>query len=113
MGLAELSLRAAELPVISARLAAMLAGSWTAVFAFRRPLLVVLDRIFAQGRTPPTELRTFLPVAADNLVLAALFAPLAVTDLTALVSADAYALDASPTMGAFVKARLAPITTRA
>ncbi len=103
--LSHLSLEAARLPIISGNLAATLAGCWGSMFSFRRPLMVVLNEIYSLAVEPFSDIRTLPRTAADELVLAAVLAPLAVTGVTAPVLTELAALDASLRRGAVVVAK--------
>ena len=95
----------ARLPVISAAVAARLAGNWTSIFMFRRCLTSILDKIYAYGLEASgeeTEVYEQPRKLADELVLAAVLAPLAATDITTKVLPKIYASDASMTKGAVV-----------
>ena len=112
LSLSQISLKAASLPGLSGALVACLAGSWTAVFLYRRPLMTTLGRIFAFGQHPPREVRALSRLAADDLVLASVLAPLAATDLTLPEQAKVWATDASPTWGAVCSAEVSEKVAR-
>ena len=85
---------------IPAQLGATLASSWTAVLAFQRPLMVLLDDLFSYAALPPMEMTALPRRAASELVLCAVLAPLAETDLSAPFDKRVFAMDASTTHGA-------------
>jgi hypothetical protein len=99
-----LSLAVARLPCISRAIAARLAGNWVSAFMFRRPLCCVLSQIFALGSRTTTDGDEILSLsrrAAEELVLAAIFGLVAITDISAKYEPAVYATDASNTHGAF------------
>ena len=78
-----------------------LTGSWIPVAMHRRPLMVLFHSIY---KFLPGDGRDVVPLprrAAEDLLLAAVFAPLAWTNTRAEVQPVAWAMDASPTAGAF------------
>jgi hypothetical protein len=95
-----LSLRVAGKDRISASLGAVLGGSWISVFMYRRPLMVVLDHLLQYGTMDLSSTFTLPRRTANELVLAAVLAPVAVTDLRVPIAPKIWALDASPTKGA-------------
>ncbi|CAK0891767.1 unnamed protein product, partial [Prorocentrum cordatum] len=116
LALSALSFASARLKAASGRLLATLASSWIAVFAYRRPLMVVLDRIFKVPGVAEADFKTRKAEAAaklgavyglskhvrDELVLASVLAPMAVTDISGPYGDRIYAMDASPSKGAVV-----------
>jgi hypothetical protein len=112
LALASLSLLAAGSPVMSAKLAASLAGCWTSVFMFRRSLMVVLHELYAVAHGDMNAVYNLPRMAADELVLASLLSPLAVPDLRAKVPTTVWAMDASPSAGAFVSTKVSKATAR-
>ena len=80
--LAALSLRVAQLPIISKEIAARLAGSWISVLMFRRPMTCIFHHFFGLGATSSDEAREVVPSTrknADELVLPSALAPLCFT----------------------------------
>ena len=68
-----------------ARLIAMLIGSWSAVFSFKKPLMSVLSKLyqFVAKHGQDFEAWDILPrAAADELLLASMLAPSAEVDVT-------------------------------
>ncbi len=103
------SLRAARLACLPPGFSRILAGSHTALFMFRRPLMSLLKEVHAFGAlSGPSRLRVQPRAVADDLLLCALAAPLAFTDLCAEVPSQVWALDASPHHGAITVAELEP-----
>jgi hypothetical protein len=96
------SFQLAKLPVISTLAAEMFTGSWTAVAMYRRPILVVFRHMYEFNSLEPKAVYRFGAKAREELILAACLAPLAVTDLRAQVPQKLWALDASPSKGAYV-----------
>ena len=85
----------------------ILAGCWVSVFVFRRPLMCLLQHIYAarRGRSRNDVLRLSQGFLSELLLLAIL-APLAVTDLRAPPTDFVYAGDASNWGTAHVRAPL-------
>ena len=114
--LAALTLRVAQLPVISATLAQRLAGNWTSIFMFRRCLSCILSRIYAFGADTAggseTEVYSLPRKAADELVLASVVAWVASTDVSVKYSSKVYATDASMQKGAIVSRNVSPTTAK-
>lgn len=79
--LSYLSLRAARLPFLAGRLGGVLASSWTSVFGFQRPLIIVLDELFLLPKVSPDTYHPLTPKQAGELVLSAVLAPLAESNL--------------------------------
>jgi len=78
----------------------IMAGTWTSALLSRRPLMVILHRIY-QVRADNRLAGVRLPRdAASELAMMAAIAPLIVSDLRAPYSSDLYATDVSPTGGA-------------
>eukprot|EP00435_Cladocopium_sp_Y103_P023047 s3468_g5.t1 len=101
--LASLSLRLAQLPVISREIASRVAGSWISVLMFRRPMTCLLHHLFALGAKSTKEARDVVPLrrsVADELVLASALSPLCFTDLSTPYAEKIYATDASLSKGA-------------
>ena len=114
--MSDLSVRAAnwKLRRTRARLVAMLIGSWSAVFSFKKPLMSVLSKLyqFAANHGQDLEAWDTLPrAAADELLLASMLAPSAEVDVTAPQCERLYLTDASETHGAAVAAPL-PVEMR-
>ena len=105
VSLAVLSLRVANLPVISAALASRLAGNWTSVLLYRRCLTCILKEIYKYGvrsETKPDEVFEFSREAAQELVLASVLSFVAASDITTPFDSSIYATDASLAKGAVV-----------
>ena len=100
-----LSMRLAQLPVISSDLAARVAGSWTSIFMYRRCLACVIDDLFKIGSGVTGRLNDVYALArkaAEELVLASILSFVAISDVAARYSNDVYvyATDASLAKGA-------------
>ena len=114
LSLAAASLRAATLPAISEELAAMLSGSWVACLLYRRPLMSVLDGFFALGRSKPTGgpeaslLRPLTRKVAGELQVLAVLAPIICSNISAGLSEEVFATDASMSKGAVVSTTVPP-----
>ena len=67
---------------------------------YRRPLFVLFDEVYSLGERAEAEVVTLSRRAKDDLLLAAALAPLAVSELTALVSPRVAAMDSSHQWGA-------------
>eukprot|EP00438_Fugacium_kawagutii_P001143 Skav218134 [mRNA] locus=scaffold759:371388:377624:- [translate_table: standard] len=101
--MALLSLRVASLPCITRALASRLAGNWVSIFMFRRVLSSTLAGIFSLGTKSQEDADEVLALprkAAEELVLAAIFSLVAVTDVSATYDTKIYATDASNSKGA-------------
>ena len=73
---------------------------------YRRPLISILDALFAIGAENLAEVVVLSDKARVELQLAAILAPLAMTNLRSEVLPCAYALDASPSAGAYTRTPL-------
>ena len=109
LSLSDAALRAADarFPWLSRLLLVSLTGSLGSVFEDRRPLYVLFSRVYAQGTGAGLDLAEIFKLprdAADELVLAAVLAPTAESDLTVPAAPRLYATDASPWRGAIVSA---------
>ena len=74
------------------------------LFLFRRPLLSILQGIYALASLKRGELLPFPRAEAGELLLAALLLPFAEGDLRAPVRPTVWATDASPTGGGIARA---------
>ena len=105
VSLAVLSLRAAQLPVISASLASRLAGNWTSVLLYRRCLTCILDRIYGfatRENVQQKDVFEFPREAANELALASVLGFLATSDVSVDFLPRVFATDASLHKGAVV-----------
>ena len=93
----------ARMPAIVPYFAAALTGSWIHTMLFRRPLLVILNKIFDVGGTERSQLRPLPRDAASELLLSAALAPLATSDLRAPILPHVYTTDASEESGGVVR----------
>ena len=97
------------------------------MLTYRRPLLAILHHIFKllgrgenqlfsnQKEATAAKLNTLFELSGavrSELLLAAVLAPLAVTNVAASFTEKLYAMDASPSMGAVVSSQPAPGTTK-
>ena len=85
IALAVLSLRVAQLPIITRGLASRLAGNRVSVLMFRRCLTCILEKLFSLGNHHIKSANEVveLPMAiAEELVLASLASFLAITDIS-------------------------------
>ena len=104
VALAVLSLRVAQLPIVSAELASRLSGNWTSIFMFRRCLSCILDEFYKYGSVAPKSGKEVFDLsrkAAEELVLASVLSFVAISDVSARYSRTIYASDASLAKGAF------------
>ena len=79
-------------------LATRLAGNWTSVLLYRRCLTCVLSRIYANGNSSGGDSSDVFQLdrkTADELVLAAIFADVAASDVSSPFHAKLYATGAS------------------
>ena len=107
LALSELTMRIYLLGVSSIGLLEVLAGSWVAVLTFRRPLMVLLQRIYAvrRGKMRSDVVRLSEGLLSE-LALLAILAPLAVSNLRASGAEHIYASDASNWGTAHVRASI-------
>ena len=92
-----------------------LTASWTTCFLYRRVLLACFDSVY-DVKAPGEDLDMLLQVPAkawDELLVASVLAPLAASNLRARVPARMWAMDASPSKGAWVAAPVSPELARA
>ncbi|CAE7935542.1 unnamed protein product, partial [Symbiodinium sp. KB8] len=111
LALSFLSLKAAALPGISRELAASLAGSWTSLLLFRKPLAACLSSFFSLGLghvsgQAGSDVVTLSRKQAQELSLLAALAPVAVTNVALPFSKRVFCTDASLQKGAVVSAKI-------
>ena len=111
LALSFLSLKAAALPGISRELAASLAGSWTSLLLFRKPLAACLSSFFSLGLghvsgQAGSDVVTLSRKHAQELSLLAALAPVAVTNVALPFSKRVFCTDASLQKGAVVSAKI-------
>lgn len=109
IALAVLSLRVAQLPIITRGLASRLAGNRVSVLMFRRCLTCILEKLFSLGNHHIKSANEVveLPMAiAEELVLASLASFLAITDISVPYSEEVFATDASMHRGAITSTRV-------
>ena len=109
IALSYLSLQVAQLPITSDSLHLCLLGGWVSMLGYRRPMMAILQDSFKVvdmltfDREHPRAIQLTRKVAGE-LVLLAVLAPLAVTDISVPFSRDIYCTDASLEKGAILKA---------
>ena len=106
-----LSLKLAEMPVISRAIAARAAGNWVSIFMYRRSLCCVLAELFSFGSRAADDDSDVLRLprkVAEELVLASVFGMIAVADISVSYDEEVYATDASLSKGAFTSAQITP-----
>ena len=113
LSLASISLSLAALPSTTDVLHSCLMGGWVSTFLHRRPLMSVFAKAFSLVRAdlldPSRPQTVHLPRrVADELVLAAALAPLAVSDIAAPFDDTIYATDSSEEGAAVVEASVSP-----
>lgn len=108
LGLSLLSLRAAQLPAISSKLASRLSGSWVSVLLYRRCFSAIVREFFALASTDNGEEKVFhLPrTSAEELAMLAAVAPFIASDISAPVLPEVFATDASLQKGAICRSPL-------
>ena len=113
LSIVALSLRVAQLPIISRGLASRLSGTWTSTLMFRRCLVSVLDGIYRlgviDGAREDEILKLPRPVA-EELVLASILSFVAGTNVQVPYCDRIFATDASMRKGA-VTSRRVDLTT--
>ena len=110
LALSALTLRAAKLNMITAKLASRLAGSWTSVLLYRRCLTAAVDGFFqlaAEAEASGKNAALPLPrKVAQELSILAACVPLATSNIAIKYSPTIYASDASLGLGAVVSAEV-------
>ena len=105
LAMAYLSLELSRMRWTSDALHASLLGAWNAALMYRRPLMCILDRSYScfdlsvVDRDHP-KLKPLSRQVAQELVLLGTLVPLVATDLSAKLSCDIFASDASDKKGA-------------
>ena len=106
VALSTLSLRAARLPITSAKLLSRLTGAWVSCAMFRRCSMCIFQRVFgpeSRGR-PEEPLQEPVPQPrklAQELCLASALMPLMASNIAVHQHGRAYATDASLALGAY------------
>ena len=111
LSLIALSLRAAQLPVISRGLASRLAGCWTSTLMFRRCLVSLLGGIYqcgVIGGQTEDEILEFPRKVAEEITLASVFGLVACSNIQVPYSSRIFATDASMAKGAVVSRQVPP-----
>ncbi len=111
-----LTLLQVQLPQSTPGILQSFVGSWTAAFLYRQPLLSTFAKIYI-FLASLNELDSDAPVTLpgyirDELLLAALLAPFAHTNLRAAAAPFLYGTDASLRKGAIVRAPISESTSR-
>ena len=104
-----LTLRVAELPVISKGLASKLGGNWISILMFRRCLTCLLSEIFGYGNKTNQEADEVVRLTrstADELVVTSIFGLLAATDVSVPYDSSVFATDASNHKGAVTELKV-------
>lgn len=103
MAMPTLTLRVAQLPVISAALSSRMAGNWTSIFMYRRCLTCVINEIYAfagEEESTRTEVYGLPRSTAEELVVASVLSLVALTDVSVDYLDRLFATDASMRTGA-------------
>ena len=109
LGLAHLSLELAQLSFSTDALQACLTGGWVSCLMYRRPLMSIMDHLFAEcdlqgvDQNKPKIIRLSRK-SAQELTLLSVLCPLMSADLASPLSDRIHATDASDRKGAFVSA---------
>ena len=110
IALSTLSLRAAALPLASAKLLARLSGSWTSVLMYRRCFSAVVEELFRDAaEAEAAGSNILLPLrrkAATELCLLSVFAPIISSNIATKYQEKVFASDASLGKGAFVSTEI-------
>ena len=108
-----MTVRVARLQIATVGLLEILAGSWVAIFQFRKRLMCLLEEIYAAQRGREQNCIVHLSCSMiHELWSLVLVAPLAVTNLRAKTLPVAYLTDASEQMVAGVSSRVPEIFAR-
>eukprot|EP00438_Fugacium_kawagutii_P001504 Skav202550 [mRNA] locus=scaffold2011:388236:392729:- [translate_table: standard] len=117
IALSTMSLRVARLPSITPKLAARLTGNWVSVLLYRRCLTSIVDETFTLGSgLERDDCPPLLPLsrrAAEEMVLLACVAPLAVANIAVDYSKHLHLSDSSIEKGAFVSGHCSEKTAMA
>ena len=118
LALSFLSLELSRLKVTSDALHASLVGGWTSCLMYRRPLMCIFDqayKCFDLGLVDKDrpKVKQLPRVVAQELCLAAVLAPIMVSDLASKTVDDVFATDASDQKGAYVAAKVDLDTAKA
>ena len=110
-GLSLVTLNACQLPYSTDALIICLLGGWTSLLGYRRPLLSILNDSYrlvngSEVDADHPKLVALSRKVCEELTLASVLAPLAVTDLGVGMLDHLYATDASNTHGAIVSAEV-------
>ena len=98
--LADAAYRTARGGIATGQLLGSIVGMWVHFAMFRRPMLCLMDKLFALPRDDRVGSFVLPSNAADELRLLACLSPLMESDLHARVEPRIYATDASPWRGA-------------
>ena len=114
--MAALSLRVACLPCISRTVASRVTGNWISILMYRRCLTSTLAKIFScgvQSGESSDEVVSLPRPVAQELVLAAIFSLVAVSDVSCPYDDRVYASDSSSSRGAVVSREVSPSVVEA
>eukprot|EP00438_Fugacium_kawagutii_P027393 Skav208440 [mRNA] locus=scaffold1952:165682:170177:- [translate_table: standard] len=106
-----LSLKVAQMPIISKALASRLAGNWVSVLMFRRQLCCLLARLFDFNPKRASEGDDVFRLprsVAEELVLASVMGLVAMADISVPYDTKLYATDASMDKGAITSKVVSP-----
>eukprot|EP00435_Cladocopium_sp_Y103_P039252 s133_g10.t1 len=110
MALSVLSLRAASLPALSAKVLARLSGSWISVLMYRRCMMSIVSDLFrlaADAEASGANVLVPLPRATvQELSILAALAPIIMTNVASKMSATVFASDALLGFGAVVSTKV-------
>ena len=111
LSLSFLTLQACALSHTTDSLHLCIVGGWVSVLNYRRPLMSLMGKCFhvVDAATYDPNEPKVVPLSrsvANQLVLLAALAPLALHEISARYDPDVYATDASNTMGGICKARV-------
>lgn len=110
IALSSLSLRAASLPVCSAKVLSRLAGNWTSVLMYRRCMMAIVDNLFAEAASAERYgVNCAVPMTktvAEELALLSALAPIAASNVAVDYVEEIFASDASLGRGAVVSTKI-------
>ena len=114
---ASISLALAALEVSTDSIHLSVLGAWTSILMYRRPLMSIFRKAFTivQGSECNAQAPKYIPLprsVADELVLAAVLAPMMCSDLGAPWLPQVFATDSSETGGAIVSTPCDPALCR-
>ena len=117
LALAVLSLRAARLPGITAKLAARLAGNWVSVLQYRKCWSSRIDTLFGFSAEAidhdDGSIRSLSREVAQELAMLSAVAPIVFSNIAVDYLGSVFATDASNQKGGIVEAEISPELTEA